>query len=75
MYAIRSYYVLAKQDQLAGWPPTLIQVGGGEILRDEGVAFAGRLREAGVDATLSETEDMPHDWHLLAGVDPRGQLV
>jgi monoterpene epsilon-lactone hydrolase len=57
---------------LAGLPPMLVQVGDAEVLRDEGVAFASKAEKAGVDVQLSRWPEMPHDWHMMANMDPRG---
>ncbi|MCD8523008.1 MAG: alpha/beta hydrolase [Saccharospirillaceae bacterium] len=46
----------------SGFPPTLIQVGSEEILYDDSVRLAQRMRHAGVDVTLSE---YPHMWHVF----------
>ena len=56
----------------AALPPLLVQVGSYEILVDQAVEFAERGQAAGVDVALRVWEDMVHDWHFLANVDPVG---
>jgi acetyl esterase/lipase len=43
-----------------GFPPTLISVGTGEVLRDDSLRFHARLVDAGVPAQLSLVEGMEH---------------
>ena len=45
---------------LVGQPPALVVVAGLDPLVDEGLAYAGRLREAGIDAETLEVPDHPH---------------
>jgi epsilon-lactone hydrolase len=45
---------------VAGYPPTLISVGTGEVLYDDSRLFHEKLTAAGVDATLSAIPDMEH---------------
>lgn len=47
---------------LRGLPPTLIQVGGREILRDDSTRLYQRLQEAGVPAVL---QSWPEMWHVF----------
>ena len=54
----------------AGLPPTLIQVGGDEILRDDAVRMAERMRAAECAATLEIWPRMPHVWHAFAPLMP-----
>jgi len=51
-----------------GPPPALITASKSEILRDDAVAMADRLREAGGDVALELWKDMPNAWPLFAGV-------
>ena len=45
---------------MTGLPPLLIQVGEGEILRDDSTRLAARAEEAGVEVDLSIWPKMPH---------------
>jgi len=54
----------------AGLPPTLIQVGSDEILRDDARHMAERLRTAGCEVELEIWPRMPHGWHLFAPLIP-----
>lgn len=47
---------------LRGLPPTLIQVGGREILRDDSTRLYQKLQEAGVPAVL---QSWPEMWHVF----------
>lgn len=55
---------------LKGLPRLLVQVGTAEMLLDQVRALVQRLRDAGVDVTFHEYEDMVHDWHMLVPGDP-----
>ncbi len=44
----------------AGLPPALVVVAGLDPLVDEGLAYAQKLREAGIDAATVEVPDHPH---------------
>lgn len=59
-----------------GLPPTLIQVGSDEILRDDSVRMAERMRAADCDVTLEVWPRMPHVWHAFAPAMPEaGQAI
>lgn len=45
---------------LAGFPPTLISVGTGEVLADDAIAFHDRLRAAGAACELAAINGMDH---------------
>ena len=55
---------------LAGLPPATVVTAGFDTLRDEGVAYAERLEEAGVETTLRHYERMTHGFvSMLAEPD------
>jgi acetyl esterase len=54
----RASPLLAKS--FAGLPPALVVVAGLDPLLDEGLAYARKLRDAGIDATTVEVPDHPH---------------
>jgi acetyl esterase/lipase len=54
----------------AGLPPTLIHVGGDEVLRDDAVRMAESMRRAGCEVELEVWPRMPHVWHAMAPMLP-----
>lgn len=57
----------------SGLPPALIQVGNDEILRDDAVRMAEKLKTAGCDIEIEEWPRMPHVWQLYARMIPEGR--
>jgi len=49
-------------------PPAMVAASKSEVLRDDAMAIAERLRAAGGDVTLELWRDMPHAWPLFAGL-------
>jgi epsilon-lactone hydrolase len=58
-----------------GLPPTLIHVGSDEILRDDAVRMAAKLRAGGCRVDLEVWPRMPHVWHLFAPVLPEAMTA
>lgn len=52
--------------ELQGLPPVQLQVGGRELLRDDAVTMAGRLKAADVEVECSVWDGMVHCWQLFA---------
>jgi acetyl esterase/lipase len=55
----------ASDEQLAGLPPALLIVDEADVLRDEGEAYAARLRAAGVAVTAVRYDGIVHDFMML----------
>jgi acetyl esterase/lipase len=55
----------ATVEQLRGLPPTLLLVDEADVLRDEGEAYAAKLRLAGVPVTTVRYDGTVHDFMLL----------
>jgi acetyl esterase/lipase len=62
----------ASVEQLTGLAPALVINGEADVLRDEGEAYANKLREAGVPVTATRYQGTIHDFvmlHPLAGTN------
>jgi acetyl esterase len=55
----------ANDEQLAGLPPAFVIVDEADVLRDEGEAYAARLRAARVEVTTVRYDGITHDFMML----------
>jgi acetyl esterase len=55
----------ATVEQLSGLPPTLLLVDEADVLRDEGEAYAAKLRLTGVPVTTVRYDGIHHDFMML----------
>lgn len=63
----------ARAEDLSGLPPTLVIVGGADGFRDEDIAYALRLSQAGVPTALHVIPGAPHGVQMFAGTSPAMQ--
>jgi len=56
---------------VAGLPPAYFMLAGFDPLHDEGLAYAEKLRAAGVPVTVADYPDMVHDFIYLQAVLPQ----
>jgi acetyl esterase len=60
----------ASDEQLVGLPPAFIIVDEADVLRDEGEAYAARLRGADVAVTTVRYDGITHDFMMLNPLSP-----
>jgi acetyl esterase len=56
---------------VSGLPPAYVMLGGYDPLHDEGLAYAEKLRAAGVKVTVADYPDLVHDFIYLQAVLPQ----
>jgi acetyl esterase len=65
-----------RADDLAGLPPTYLLTAEFDVLRDEGEAFVGKLREAGVDVTHRRFDGTIHGfWRWMAATPKTREAI
>jgi acetyl esterase len=68
--AVTASPLRATTDELAGLPPAFVAVDEADVLRDEGEAYAAKLRAAGVPVTTVRYDGIIHDFMMLNPLSP-----
>jgi acetyl esterase/lipase len=71
----RNPYASPLYGDASGLPPILIQVGGDEILRDDAVRMADKLKATGGEAEIDVWPHLPHVWHFYARFLPEARAA
>ena len=58
---------------VAGLPPTLFHCSRDELLRDDSIKMAEKMKAAGVDTTIEIWPGVFHVWHITADILPEAQ--
>ena len=61
--------------EFKGAPPVFLSVSTSEILRDDGLAMAAKLRQSGVETTVDIGENLPHVWPFFHGILPEANAT
>ena len=59
------YYSPVEAESFDGLPPAYIETAEFDCLHDDGILYAEKLREAGVDVVLNETEGTMHGFDIV----------
>ena len=71
----RHPYASPLYGELTGLPPTLILVGSDEVLRDDAVRMADKMRIAGCTVEIEVWQHMWHGWHMLVRIMPEAKAA
>ena len=60
-------------EDVSGLPPAYVMLAGFDPLRDEGLAYVEKLRDAGVTVNVAEYPDMVHEFIYMVSVLPQAE--
>jgi acetyl esterase/lipase len=69
----RDPFISPWRGDVSGLPPTLIQCSSIEMLRDDSIYMADKMKHAGVDVTLEIWPRVFHVWQVMADILPEGR--
>jgi monoterpene epsilon-lactone hydrolase len=58
-----------------GWPPIFLQVGSREVLLNDSLTIAGKMKEQGVEVTVDVQEGMFHAFLIMSTMPVIGKLI
>jgi acetyl esterase len=64
-----------RASDLSGLPPAIVVIAEYDPLRDEGLAYAGRMQAAGVPVTVHRYDDMPHGFFTFVNLFQTGNAA
>ncbi len=64
-----------RRGDVTGLPPTLFHASGAEMLRDDSILMAEKMRAAGVDVTIEIWPKVAHVWHVTSDLLPEGRAA
>ncbi len=59
------YYSPVEAESFEGLPPAYVETAEFDCLRDDGILYAQKLREAGIEVTLNETKGTMHGFDIM----------
>ena len=59
------YYSPVEAESFEGLPPAYIETAEFDCLHDDGILYAGKLRQAGIEVVLNETEGTMHGFDIV----------
>jgi acetyl esterase len=59
------YYSPVEAESFEGLPPAYIETAEFDCLHDDGILYAGKLREAGIEVVLNETKGTMHGFDIV----------